>query len=238
MLKERVGGTRTNTLRRVSDRYAHGMTAVLILPSPLLPGMVYRPLVEALTAARVRAELATVPKDPSAPALVEQWRAKAAGFDVLAPHSNAGLLAPLVAGEGQRIVFMDASLPPTSGTFPMANGRLTEMLHGLTDKRGRLEPWTRWWPRSAFDEIIPEKLFRKVDRACPQLPADYFAARLTVPEGWVDNPHSYLAFGMAYGEEFEAAREWGWARKAMQGAHLHFLVRPDDVAREIVALAG
>ena len=42
----------------------------------------------------------------------------------------------------------------------------------------------------------------------------------------------------AEGEEFEAAREWGWARKAMQGAHLHFLVRPDDVAREIVALAG
>ncbi|AQP48110.1 hypothetical protein BW730_12020 [Tessaracoccus aquimaris] len=74
------------------------MTAVLILPSPLLPGMVYRPLVEALAAEGVRAELASVPKDPSAPTLVEQWRAKSAGFDVLAPHSNAGLMAPLVAG--------------------------------------------------------------------------------------------------------------------------------------------
>lgn len=214
------------------------MTSVLILPSPLLPSSVYRPLADALAAAGSRVELASVPKDPSAPALVEQWRAQASGFDVLLPHSNAGLLAPLVAGEGQRIVFMDASLPPMSGSFPMADGRLTAMLDGLTDKKGRLQPWTRWWPRSAFDEIIPEKLFRKIDRACPQLPASYFEARLTVPDDWAEGPHAYLAFGLAYADEFEAAREWGWARKAMQGAHLHFLVRPDEVAREAMALSN
>lgn len=214
------------------------MTSLLILPSPLLPAMAYEPLIDALRAAGHRAELAPTAKLTTPGAVVAAWRERAAGAEVLVAHSNAGLLAPLVAGEGQRVVFMDAALPPESGPFPLATGGHRTMLEGLADKRGMLPPWTKWWPRSAFDEIVPEKLYRKLDKSCPRLPLAYFEETLTVPEGWGQRANSYLAFGVAYTDEREQARDWGWPWKAMQGAHLHLLVRPDEVAAAIVELAG
>lgn len=212
------------------------MTSVVILPSPLLPAMAYRPLADTLRSAGHAAEVADVGKATDAPTIIDGWRAKAAGADVVVAHSNAGLMAPLVAGD-RALVFVDAALPPTQGSFPLANERHRSMLDELVDRKGRLPQWTRWWPRSAFEEIVPDKLFGKLDRACPQLPLSYFDQSLTVPDGWVEGRNAYLAFGVAYTDEFQAAGEWGWPRKAMQGAHLHLMVRPDDVAREIIALA-
>lgn len=214
------------------------MTSLLILPSPLLPSMVYRPLVDSLRAAGHRAEIADIGRLTDPAAIIDAWRATAATAEVLFAHSNAGLLAPLVGSDEQRVVFVDASLPPLEGSFQLAGGGQLGMLEGLVDKRGRLPKWTRWWPRSAFNEIVPEKLFGRIDRACPQLPLDYFRHTLTVPKGWEDRRNAYLAFGVAYTDEFQAAGEWGWPRKAMQGAHLHLMVRPDDVAREIMALSA
>nr|WP_231979339.1 hypothetical protein [Tessaracoccus coleopterorum] len=112
---------------------------------------------------------------------------------------------------------MDAALPPASGGFELAKGGLLPMLQGLADRKGNLPEWTRWWPRQAFDEIVPEPLFRKLDKACPRLPLSYFEQSLTVPEGWADRPAGYLAFGVAYTDEREQARDWGWPWRAMQG---------------------
>ena len=55
---------------------------------------------------------------------------------------------PLVAGD-RALVFVDAALPPTQGSFPLANERHRSMLDELVDRKGRLLQWTRWWPRSA-----------------------------------------------------------------------------------------
>ena len=214
------------------------MTRVLILPSPLLPGKAYRPLADSLRAIGEQADVAEVGKATAGNSIVEMWRRKAEGYDAILAHSNAGLMAPLVRTGDQAVVFVDAALPPTQGEFPLANGRLKVMLDELADKRGMLPPWTRWWPRAAFDEIIPEKLFGKLDRACPRLPLSYFAQQLRVPDGWAEKNNAYLGFGITYQDEFHAAGEWGWPRKVMQGAHLHLLVRPDDVAREIAQLIG
>lgn len=96
---------------------------------------------------------------------------------------------------------------------------------------------SRWWPRSAFDEILPEGLYRKIDRACPRLPLSYFEESLTVPDGWSTRPNAYLAFGPAYTDEREQARDRGWPWKALQGAHLHLMIRPDDVAAAVLELA-
>jgi len=210
----------------------------LILPSPLLPVMAYRPLADSLKAAGHTARIAEVGKLTDAAAIVGAWRAEAASADVLVAHSNAGLLAPLVAVPEQSVVFVDAALPPASGDFELAKGGLLSMLQGLADRRGNLPEWTRWWPRQAFDEIVPEPLFRKLDKACPRLPLSYFEQSLTVPERWADRPAGYLAFGVAYTDEREQARDWGWPWRAMQGAHLHLLVCPDEVAAAVLDLAA
>ena len=214
------------------------MTSLLILPSPLLPSMAYRPLTESLNAAGHRAETAEVGRLTDATRILEAWRARAASADVLVAHSNAGLMAPLVATEGQVVVFVDAALPPAEGDFRLADGGRFTMLQGLADRRGNLSPWTRWWPREAFEEIVPEPLYRKLDKACPRLPLAYFEQSLTVASGWTGRANAYLAFGLTYSDEREQARDLGWPWRAMQGAHLHLLVRPDEVAGAVLDLAA
>ncbi|MCU1420319.1 MAG: hypothetical protein JWR57_1488 [Mycetocola sp.] len=77
---------------------------------------------------------------------------------VLVPHSNAGLYVPAL-GERPHVlgtVFVDAALPPGSGSAPLRPLRLYEMLAGLADGNGMLPPWTGWWDDAELADVFPD----------------------------------------------------------------------------------
>lgn len=99
---------------------------LLLLPSPLLPASAYDGLAVALTRGGTTARAAPTPTGTvDATRLVEEWSALVGPGTVVIPHSNAGFVAPLVralATANASLVFMDASLPPDSGTYTAPDG--------------------------------------------------------------------------------------------------------------------
>ncbi|KAB7743516.1 alpha/beta hydrolase [Nostocoides sp. F2B08] len=218
------------------------MSTVLVLPSPLLPASAYRELATALSDRGVEACVAParLGPDEGADDLVRRWSRLVAADTTLVAHSNAGYLAPLVRAthSGRApIVFVDAALPPASGSTPLAPPVLRAMLDERVDADGRLPPWTRWWPRATMDAVVPSGAFPQLDRDCPRLPRDYFDAVVDAPSGWTGLPTAYLAFGTTYAEELEQARELGWPHATLDAGHLHFMHDPEAVAAQIEALA-
>ena len=218
------------------------MPSVLILPSPLLPGSAYRALAAALTdrGSDVRVAPATLGPGEGAPDLVRRWSRLLTGDTTLVAHSNAGYLAPLVhsAGTSAPIVFVDAALPPASGSTSLAPPSLRSMLVDLADSDGLLPPWTRWWSRSTMDAVMPSEAFAELDRDCPRLPLRYFDTVIAAPSGWAAAPTAYLALGTTYAEELELARRLGWPHATLDGGHLHFMHDPQAVATLVDALAA
>jgi hypothetical protein len=218
---------------------AHGR--IVILPSPLLPTLAYADLAEALM--RAGAEVSIARADlglgEGAAELANRWAGELEQGSLIVAHSNAGYLAPLVrekAGSHQGIVFMDAALPPESGTFTLAPARFRELLGRLADGAGMLPAWTRWWPREQLADVIPDEQFDEIDRACPRLSLPYFDAQLSAPTDWTAGPNAYLAFGATYADELAFARRRLWPSATLTGSHLAFVGSPDEVAAALFDL--
>lgn len=211
---------------------------VLVLPSPLLGPVAYRPLVEAMQVLGHPASVAGLGAQVRPDLLVDDWTRAAASADVLVAHSNAGYLAPAVAyGAGGRpVLFMDAALPPAAGTTVLAPPGLRAILAGLADDGGRLPPWTRWWPADEMAELLPEPWRERVDSTAPRLDLTYFDSEVSPPVAWSDAPCAYLAFGATYGEELAFARSSGWPTAELPGHHLWHLARPGEVAEALLGL--
>lgn len=160
---------------------------------------------------------------------------------LLVAHSNAGLYVPSLSSEtpGCGAVFVDAILPPSRGTVPVAPQGLRDLLSERTDPSGMLPPWSEWWPAEVAAELFPdEETKRKVEAEQHRLPLSYLDARVDLPYGWDRIPAAYLAFGDAYAEELEDALSRGWPTSTMDGNHLHLLREPAAVAAEIMRLAA
>ncbi|MDT0214637.1 hypothetical protein Q9R29_12140 [Rothia sp. ARF10] len=165
-------------------------------------------------------------------------------FDATRPglvvaHSNAGLVAPAVAG-GTPLVFVDAALPPASGESPMAPPAMLGHLDALVGDDGLLPPWTRWWGEDDVAPLFPDRSARAgVEASEPRLPLGYFRTTVPVPEGWQSGPCAYLAFGGTYAVELARARRLAWPVAQLQGAlHLHFLHDADGVVARVLELAS
>lgn len=160
---------------------------------------------------------------------------------VLLPHSNAGLVAPLLAS-ARRVagyVFVDAGLPPASGAVPVAASHLLSLLAEKADVGGLLPRWTAWWGQSESDALFPNDAIRaRVESQQLQLPLSYFAETLEIPVGWDDRPSAYLSFGNTYAKERENAATRGWTVGSIPGTHLHMLIDPVGVADAIHDLLG
>jgi hypothetical protein len=213
----------------------------LVLPSPFLPATAYAGLAAALEAHGLAVVIAgsELAAGEDAHDLVRRWVPLVGEETIVVAHSNAGLLAPAVragAGGDQVAVFVDAALPPLSGSTRLAPSGLRAVLAGLADDDGVLPPWTRWWPRAVVEEVVPTGGFDELDAACPLLPLDYVDTVVTAPPGWAEARNAYLAFGATYAEELDRARRHGWPHTVMTGAHLHLVVDPAAVAAAIVAL--
>jgi hypothetical protein len=214
-----------------------------LLPSPLLGPAVWEPAAGRLI--RRGWHVATIPGLPRAPTCAQDAvDAYVAALPadrelVLVPHSNAGLLAPLVAHARTVVgyVFVDARLPPMSGVVPVAEPAQLARLAELADEDGVLPPWTAWWDPADAGALFPDDVVRdRVERQQQRLPLSYFADPLQIPVGWDDRPSAYLSFGDTYARERADAATRGWPVRRLPGEHLHMLMAPDVVAEAIEQL--
>jgi hypothetical protein len=213
-----------------------------LLPSPLLGPVAWEPVRDRLLELGRRVVVADVPGAPQRPEeVLSSFVSGLTHLDdvVLVPHSNAGLYAPALADVvlARATVFVDAALPSSTPTTPLAPPHLLEHLRGLADEEGRLPPWTRWWAAADVDRLFPDDTWReRIEAAQPRLAVPYFTSRARVPEGWAARPAAYLAFGDTYAHETAVARGHGWPVDVLEGGHLHMLREPDAVATGILGL--
>lgn len=205
---------------------------IVVLPSPFLGPTAYGPLADALGA-----QVAELPPQPfDAAAVLAAFTEATRDADLLVPHSNAGLYA---AALGLPCVFMDAALPPVDGGHtPLAPPALAAGVAGLADATGLLPPWTRWWPREAMREVLPDAWFDAVDATAPRVPVDYLTDALTTPTDWASGPRAYLAFGDTYAQQLALATDLGWPSAQMPGGHLKHLLDPVGVAATVRSLGS
>jgi pimeloyl-ACP methyl ester carboxylesterase len=217
---------------------------VVLIPSPFLGPAVWRPVAACLAARGVRAMTPPPPaQSVTSPAdVVDRLDAVLPAQEelVVVPHSNAGLYAPEIAARRavRGFVFVDAVLPPSQGSMPVARTGLVDLLAGKATADGLLPRWTEWWPEEDVAALFPSPEVRAaVEAEQPRLPATYLTSRVDVPAGWDDVPSTYLAFGDTYAQETDEAAARGWQVFRMAGDHLHMLQDPDTVARAITQAA-
>ena len=160
---------------------------------------------------------------------------------VLVAHSNAGLFIPVITaalpGQVLGSIFVDAALPPRSGTVAVVPPELLALLRGKASA-GLLPRWTDWWDEDEVAALFPDPQTREaVTEEQPRLPLSYYEASLPVPAGWDARLCAYLLFGPPYEEAATEARRRGWIVERLPGGHLHQLVDPDAVARSLLAIA-
>ncbi|HSJ22598.1 MAG TPA: hypothetical protein VK964_18690 [Nocardioidaceae bacterium] len=215
---------------------------IALLPSPLLGRAAWEPVQERLLALGRPVVVADVPRRPRVPDdVLAAFVSVLAREDevVLVPHSNAGLYAPALTETVacRATVFVDAALPSSTPSTPLAPPQLMEHLRELADEAGRLPPWTRWWRAADVDHLFPDATWRRrIEAREPRLALSYFTSRVRVPEGWATRPAAYLAFGGTYAHETAVARGHGWPLDVLEGRHLHMLHEPDAVAGRILGL--
>ena len=229
---------------RISDDDRRSTTCIL-MPSPLLGGPIWEPVAEAVRErgwnALVVPPLSAAPESPADVVAHLLATVPTDGRFILVPHSNAGLYVPqlgtqrLVAGT----VFVDARLPPSQGRIAMATPDFVRMLASLVQPDGLLPPWTRWWSEEDLEGLYPSPAVRDaIEGETPSLPLAYFQSSIAVPAGWDRARGAYLAFGVTYDDDREAAAARGWTTETMPGGHLHMLHDPDGVADAILRLAA
>ncbi|TME35556.1 MAG: alpha/beta hydrolase [Chloroflexi bacterium] len=157
---------------------------------------------------------------------------------VILAHSNAGLFAPAIGDAlgHSRIsyVFVDASVPPPSGTTGVVP---EEFLSGLRAKaeHGLLPPWTEWWDPSDVAALFPPVagLREAITREQPRLPLSWCEQTVEVPAGWDRSPCGYIYFGPPYDGIADELVDRGWPVRHVPGLHLHMVVDPVAVADTI-----
>ncbi|MDQ2837944.1 MAG: alpha/beta hydrolase [Actinomycetota bacterium] len=156
---------------------------------------------------------------------------------VLVPHSNAGLLVPMITealGDQVRgVVFVDAAIPGGGHHSTAA------FIDRLAVVDGLLPPWTSWWDEADVAALLPDPNVRaEVEAEQPRMPRAYYDHLPPVPDGWAAPPCGYLWFGAPYDKQAQQAADYGWPTVYLPGGHLHMLVDPAAVAAAVLELAG
>jgi hypothetical protein len=212
-----------------------------LLTSPLLGPAAWGPVCAELAA--IGHEAVVAAHVGAAPASAEE--VSAAFVDalrptddwVLVPHSNAGLFAPAVARHRRvrAVVYVDARLP-ASGVHPMSSQESLRFLTELADAHGLLPRWSDWWDDDIGVLFPSEASRRTCESEMRRLPLDYFRDAVD-GAGWSKLSSAYLAFGDTYAAERNRASEVGFPTTRINDAeHLHMLIDPTGVAREITQL--
>ncbi|WP_245154789.1 MazG nucleotide pyrophosphohydrolase domain-containing protein [Nocardioides sp. 1609] len=225
-------------LGRTDAPTALAAPVLLLVPSPLLGPATWAPVAWWLRGAGHDVEvvdLGDAPRTPSA--VVAAVVSAAAGRPVvLVPHSNAGLYAPHLATllDVRATVYVDAALPTSGPTAPLAPPALLAMLTSLADD-GVVPVWTQWW--GDVDRLFPDVASRAaVEAEQVRVPLAYFHEHVPVPADWARAPSAYLSLGDTYADERSLARASGWPVRTLDGTHLHALHDPAGVGAAVSGL--
>jgi hypothetical protein len=213
---------------------------VLVMGSVFLPGMVMDPLVAVLRERGMTAEWVAPMQSATAGAVAQAYVAAArrVGATTAIAHSNAGNFIPAVAAGSavQRVVFMDATVPPlTGGTWPVVPSQMRESLLSRATQ-GVLPPWTQWWPDEEVAALFPnQETYVRVDASTPTVDTSYLSSRISAPRGWsAALDCSYVAFGETYADDTAEAARAGWPVRRLELGHLGMLQDPAMVADAVL----
>ena len=213
--------------------------------------LVHSPLVGPSTWTWVADELRRQGHDVAVPSLVQaatsgSWEACVGAVVAAAPpvpvvvvgHSGAGPLLPLIGDQlnppPSGLVFVDATLPPTSGATSLVSEQFLEALTALA-QGGVLPPWSDWFEPDTMEKLIPHAGRRDtVVAELPRLPVSYFRARFPVPEGWASTSCTYILLSDAYRHAAKEAAARGWPVIELVGSHLDVVTEPLKIARTLV----
>jgi hypothetical protein len=161
---------------------------------------------------------------------------------VLVGHSGAGPLLPAIAASFSEaaagLVFVDAFLPPASGTVRLVPAEYLDELSALATD-GVVPPWSSWFGEEVMRDLLPDAAQRAhVEAAMPRLPLSFLQSDLPVPDGWDRHPCAYLLLSPEpYSPSAADARARGWpVTKIERGKHLDVLRRPAAVATALLEL--
>jgi hypothetical protein len=218
--------------------------AFLLVHPPLLGPAVWGPCAAELAAA---GHPVAVPDLRAACDPPAGWAARAAdaaaagvtGRAVIAGHSGAGVLLPLIADrldEVAAVVFVDALVPAAGGrTEP--SGRFRSFLDELPVTGGLLPRWSDWWGPGALAELVPDPALRAaIEAEQPRLARAFYAETVPVPASWPPSQVAYLQLSPAYDGDAAEAAARGWPVRSLPGRHLDLATRPAEVAAAILAL--
>jgi hypothetical protein len=159
---------------------------------------------------------------------------------VVVGHSAAGFLLPSLAHtlQASAMVFVDALIPPDSGSVPPADAEFLQFVRRLPCRDGLLPPWSRWWGDGAIERVIGDvETFARFEAGLPQLPLSWFDDQLRIPS-WDHLPAGYLQTSERFAPSASDAQRRGWPVRVLAGTHLHPCVAPRDTAdalAEVVA---
>jgi pimeloyl-ACP methyl ester carboxylesterase len=162
---------------------------------------------------------------------------------VLVGHSGAGPLLPSIAdalaAEVAALIFVDASLPPTSGVAPLVPPGFLDQLYAIAAD-GVLPRWSRWFGEETMAELVPDAALREaLEQEMPRLPLAFFEESVPLPERWAEGPCAFLLLTQAYRESAADARGRGWPAKEIPGVqHLAPVTDPIAVTNALLALEG
>lgn len=166
-----------------------------------------------------------------------------AGPAVLVGHSGAGPLLPSIAdalpAEVAALIFVDASVPPTSGVAPLVPPGFLDQLRVISAD-GVLPRWSSWFGEETMGELVPDAALRDaLEQEMPRLPLAYFEEGVPLPERWAERPCAFLQLTEAYRESAADARGWGWPAREISGVqHLAPVTDPIDVTDALLGLEG
>ncbi|HTQ13199.1 MAG TPA: hypothetical protein VMH86_04925 [Rhizomicrobium sp.] len=146
---------------------------------------------------------------------------------ILVAHSGAGALVFLAAAAiGAHVrgaIFADALLPhPGRSWFETISPDFAAHLRSRA-MDGLLPRWDRWWRRSELDMELPKVPCAFLEEIAPDAPA-------------ISNT-AYLQWSDGYAAEAADAQARGWLLMPRALGHLAPLMRPHDVAQELIAAA-
>ena len=221
------------------------LTFVLV-HSPLVGPMTWRPVAAALSRRGVAALVPEMANDTGTPywerharSVGEQMRGIAAEQDVvLVGHSGAGALLPAIRQLSERAVaayvFVDAGLP-SDGMPRLPPGPSRERMQTIYERGERFPSWTD----DDLKDAVPDGDLRRqlVADIRPQ-PWAFWTEPVPVFPGWPDAPCAYMRFGKnpSYDEPAGKAQRLGWPFSELQGDHFQMLFEPELVTDTLLTL--
>jgi hypothetical protein len=156
----------------------------------------------------------------------------------LVGHSGAGPLLPVIASRmhhpPERLVFVDATVPPRRGEARLAPPEFLDSLRALALGE-TLPPWSEWFDPGTMEALVADEERRDaVLDDLPELPLSYFEERVPMPTGWADTDGAHVLLSDAYRPDAAEARSRGWPVAELPGQHLDIVTRAADVATAIL----